>query len=93
MEEEKKSKESKKQEFTYEQLEQIAVSQQKQLQTAYKQLEQLIKDTTYKRLDYLFKVVENKEVFKKEFTTSCISEIEQIMIIPEEDNKVSESES
>ena len=87
MEEENKKEVEKK--LTYEQLEQIALNQQRQLQNAYRQIENLIKDATYKRLDYLFKILERKDCFIPEFVTTCIMEIEQIMTIPEE-SKVEE---
>ena len=38
----------------------------------------------YKRLDYLFKVVENGHMFKQDFLEKCIAEIEEIMTVPEE---------
>ena len=41
----------------------------------------------FKRLDYLFKVVENGHMFKQDFLDKCITEIEEIMAIPEEDRE------
>ena len=38
----------------------------------------------FKRLDYLFKVVEHGHMFKQDFLDKCITEIEEIMAIPEE---------
>ena len=38
----------------------------------------------FKRLDYLFKVVENGHMFKQDFLEKCIAEIEEIMTVPEE---------
>ena len=43
----------------------------------------------FKRLDYLFKVVENASHFTKDFYSNCIKEIESIMTITEEENKES----
>lgn len=39
----------------------------------------------FKRLDYLFKVIENKDSFNKTFLDKCIKEVEDIMT--PEDNK------
>lgn len=39
----------------------------------------------YKRLDYLFKVIENSIEFSDEFVSKCISEIEDTMTIKQEE--------
>ena len=39
----------------------------------------------FKRLDYLFKVIENSTSFNKDFVNSCIEEIKSLMTPPEED--------
>ena len=44
----------------------------------------------FKRLDYLFKVIENGAMFSAEFLDKCLKEIEETMTIEEEgepDNK------
>lgn len=38
----------------------------------------------FRRLDYLFKVVENCHMFTQDFTEKCINEIVEVMTIPEE---------
>lgn len=38
----------------------------------------------FKRLDYLFKVVENGSAFKQDFFEKCIMEIEELMTVPED---------
>lgn len=71
---------------TYEELEVKVVECEKEI-AAYKGLnnqlyQQLMSANIanlYKRLDYLFKVVENKETFDSDFTASCVEEIKQIM--------------
>ena len=40
----------------------------------------------FKRLDYLFKVVENGHMFKQDFLDKCIAEIEELMTVPEEES-------
>lgn len=39
---------------------------------------------SYKRLDYLFKVVEHADAFGMEFVAKCAEEIEESITIPEE---------
>ena len=53
---------------------------------------------TFSRLDYLFRVVEcdhnnksNSVSFASEFVEQCIREIQDIMTVPEEDNKGEEN--
>ena len=38
----------------------------------------------FKRMDYLFKVVENNKVFSSNFVEKCINELEELMKLPEE---------
>ena len=45
----------------------------------------------FKRLDYLFKVVENGHMFKQDFFEKCIAEIEELMTVPEETDKEEET--
>ena len=42
------------------------------------------KEEFYKRLDYLYKTIELKEVFPEEFIGKCIGEIVSTITIPEE---------
>lgn len=76
---------------TYEQLEAICKRLDAQARGLYKQLQEANLSNLYKRLDYLFKVVENSDKFGAEFVVSCVEEIEKAMTIPEEteeeDNK------
>lgn len=37
----------------------------------------------YRRLDYLFKVVEHADKFNSEFVVTCVEEIEQTLTVPE----------
>lgn len=39
----------------------------------------------FKRLDYLFKVVENAAMFDEAFVDQCIAEIKELMTPPEEE--------
>ena len=78
--------------MSYEQLEQIAHQLSEQARKLYSQLQQSNMTNMFKRLDYLFKVVENGHMFKQDFLEKCIAEIEELMTVPEveEDNKEEE---
>jgi len=55
----------------------------KQVELMNGKLRELSDFSVFKRLDYLFKVVELKENFSKDFVGNCIKEIEGVMTIPE----------
>lgn len=79
MEENKNNKE--KAEVSYEQLKTIALQAQ---QTAYNLKERLQNiDMVSLRLTWLFKVIENKTSFNKDFINKCSSEIENLLTIEE----------
>lgn len=69
--------------LSYEELKNIAG----QLQQQNMQLRKALQDTNYanmfKRLDYLFKVMEFAHMFSDKFVTNCSSEIELSMTIPD----------
>ena len=80
--------------MSYEQLENIAHQLSEQAKQLYMKLQAANMSNTFKRLDYLFKVVENGHMFKQDFLEKCIAEIEEIMTVPEEteeDNKEKET--
>lgn len=70
--------------MSYEQLEQIAHQLSEQARQLYSQLQKSNMTNMFKRLDYLFKVVENGHMFKQDFLEKCITEIEEIITVPEE---------
>ena len=72
------------QKMSYEQLEQVAHQLSEQARQLYSQLQKSNLTNMFKRLDYLFKVVENGHMFKQDFLERCVSEIEDIMTVPEE---------
>ena len=85
--------------MSYEQLEQVAHQLSEQARQLYTQLQKSNLNNMFKRLDYLFKVAENGNVFNKDFLDKCINEIENIITVPEEvveekedtqDNKIEE---
>lgn len=69
--------------LSYEQLEEVASNLHKQCATMYEQLKNANMVNLFKRLDYLFKVVENEHHFSTEFASKCVSEIEELMTTPE----------
>ena len=80
--------------MSYEQLEIIAHQLSEQTKQLYMKLQAANMGNMFKRLDYLFKVVENGHIFKQDFLEKCIAEIEELMTVPEEveeDNKEEET--
>lgn len=55
------------------------------------QLQQANMGNLFKRLDYLFKVVEFEESFTAEFATKCAKEIEEHLTLPEPSEESSEN--
>lgn len=70
--------------YSYEELNNIAGQLSQQNQQLYQQLQRANMANMFKRLDYLFKVVENGAMFSPEFVDKCIKEIEDSMTIEEE---------
>ena len=73
--------------MSYEQLENIAHQLSEQVKQLYMKLQAANMSNIFKRLDYLFKVVENGHMFQQDFFEKCIAEIEELLTVPEEDNK------
>ena len=69
--------------MSYEQLENIAHQLSDQAKQLYAKLQEANMVNMFKRLDYLFKVVENAHAFNEEFVTKCVDEIEDLMTVPE----------
>ena len=82
------------QKMTYEQLESVARQLSEQNKELYTKLQQMDMMNIFKRLDYLFRVIENHTKFGKAFVDKCKDEIVTLMTIPEkEDAEVEETES
>lgn len=77
--------------MSYEQLENIAHQLSEQAKQLYAKLQEANMNNAFKRLDYLFKVLDYREVFSTEFYVKCVEEIEEFMTIPEEDDKEREN--
>lgn len=78
-----------KQKLTYEQLNDACNQLFQQNQYLLKQVKELNTVNYFKRLDYLFKVVELATTFKDaDFVNNCIDEIKEAMTLaPEEEDK------
>lgn len=86
MEEQKKTNE-----LSYEELKNVAGQLQQQNIQLRQALQRANYENLFRRLDYLFKVIENSAVFSEEFVVSCVEEIEDSIKVPEEsDTKVEE---
>ena len=73
--------------MSYEQLENVAHQLSEQNRQLFAKLQELNMVNTFKRLDYLFKVVENGHMFDQDFLEKCIAEIESLMTVPEQEEE------
>lgn len=77
---------------SYEQLEREVVGLRGMNNQLIMQLQQMNMGNLFKRLDYLFKVVEFREAFNTDFAAKCAEEIEDHMTPPEETDKPEDKE-
>lgn len=73
--------------MSYDQLESVAHQLSEQNRQMFAKLQELNMANMFKRLDYLFKVVENGHMFKQDFLEKCVAEIESIMTVPEQEEE------
>lgn len=73
--------------ISYEQLEGVAHQLSEQNRQLFAKLQELNMTNVFKRLDYLFKVIENGHMFKQYFLEKCIAEVESLMTVPEQEEK------
>ena len=73
--------------MSYEQLENVAHQLSEQNRQLFAKMQELNMANMFKRLDYLFKVVENGHMFKQDFLEKCIAEIESLITIPEQEEE------
>ena len=72
-------------ELTYEQLNAVATQLSQQNAQLRKQIEEMNYVNLFKRLDYLFKVVEFADKFSAPFVDTCIAEINTLLSDSEEE--------
>ena len=87
---EKKVEEQKK--LSYDELGNVASQLQQQNKFLIEQLQKNQGEAFYKRLDYLYKTIELKEVFPPEFLGACIDEIVSTITIPKETEGINSEE-
>ena len=73
--------------ISYEQLESVAHQLSEQNRQLFAKLQELNMTNVFKRLDYLFKVIENGHRFEQHFLEKCIAEVESLMTVPEQEEK------
>lgn len=73
-----------KEKLSYEQLEEVARQMEGQLRQVYAKLQDANMSNLFKRLDFLFKVLETEHMFPLDFVQKCADEIKSILTIPEE---------
>jgi hypothetical protein len=79
--EEIKNTQEEPQKATYEQLENYVNQLSQQNMILKKKLSEFAEESFYKKMEFLFKVLENKDSFTIDFVNSCASEIMEAMNI------------
>lgn len=77
--------ENKKKELSYDELKNVAGQLSQQNQQLNMMLQQSNMTNMFKRMDYLFKVLELQHCFDSEFVITCSDEIKELMTPPVED--------
>ena len=73
-------------------MENIAQQLSNQNRELYMKVQELNAENMFKRLDYLFKVVENEIAFPPAFINNCVEEIQDMMTLPKEEKEEKEEE-
>ena len=81
---------AKKEKMSYEELENIAHQLSEQSRVLMQKLQEANMSNMFKRIDYLFKVLEFENMFSDSFIDKCAQEIQDIISIPEEDKSIEE---
>lgn len=91
MEENKNQEVEQPKELSYEELKNVAAQLQHQNEQMRNAIMKLDYTNTFKRLDYLFKVIEFSIQFPDDFIANCINEIVDMMTVKEEEKEDKES--
>ena len=78
---------NKKKELSYEELKNVAGQLSQQNQQLNMMLQHANMTNMFKRMDYLFKVLELKQCFDPEFIIACSDEIKELMTPPVENEE------
>jgi hypothetical protein len=81
-----------KKELSHEELKNVAGQLQQQNKFLIEQLQKNQGESFYKRLDYLFKVIEFNGIFPEKFLCDCIDEIVSTITIAEDELKQPDTE-
>jgi len=76
--------ENKPKELSMDELKNVVNQLQQQNKFLIEQFKKHNEESFYKRMDYLFKVLENKSLFDEKFAFNCSMEIQETLTIPEE---------
>ena len=76
--------------MSYEELENVAHQLSEQSRELYNKLQEMNYANLFKRLDYLFKVVEFSAMFDSDFVIKCTDEIKGILTVPQEEKQEKE---
>ena len=71
--------------LSYEELKNVCGQLQQQNAFMREQMLKMHNEELYKRIDYLFKVVENKQAFSNVFYDHAVNEIEEILTLVEQE--------
>ena len=77
--EEPEVKEQKPQKYSYEQLAELCARLSSENKKMYAYISGVDRESYFKRLDYLFKIVENYAAFDEEIVSKAISEIKEML--------------
>ena len=75
-----------KEKMSYEELENIAHQLSEQSRVLMQKLQEANMGNMFKRLDYLFKIIEFEHMFDGNFIDKCIKEVQDMISIPEEES-------
>ena len=81
---------NKKHKLTYEHLETVATNLGEQNAILYKKLQESSLENAFKRIEFLFKVLNFNSLFEPTFVKSCIEEIQNTMTLPSEESTENE---
>ena len=87
IERKKTMEEKKNQKLSYAELEKVAENQYKEIAALRQAVERNQIAAAFRRLDYLFRVMELKGCFDDEFVKGCADEIVRAMTIPAEEDE------
>lgn len=71
--------------LSYEQLNEVCSQLHQQNQQLMRQLQQVNSYNAFKRLDYLFLVLQNSTKFQDQFVSDCAAEIQEALSLPDEE--------